>query len=370
MKNPINILILIIALFSALSACQPEPPKPSPPQPAFYHWQTHLQLTPPERQLLDSLNVKKLYVKFFDVDWDEKTGAPLPQAEVQIDTHLLYGLEIVPAIFITNRTFKNISRNKPPPAGRQVKTLADNILQKINKLSYIAPKEIQFDCDWTPSTREKYFGFLHYFKSKLDGSATTSVAATIRLHQLKYPKKTGVPPVDRGMLMFYNMGELDEWETDNSILDLSTADQYLDSPQSAVRSPQYPYLAGRQAIPLDIALPIFRWGVVFRNNELAYLINDLGAEDLRDTAYFYKIAANRYGLRKSTYLHGYYLYKGDRLRLEGTSPGLLKEAAALLGNRFTKLSKFSKPTVAFYHLDTTALKVFNYEDFEKILEGF
>ncbi len=33
------------------------------------------------------------------------------------------------------------------------------------------------------------------------------LSSTIRLHQIKYRERTGVPPVERGMLMFYNMGQ-------------------------------------------------------------------------------------------------------------------------------------------------------------------
>ncbi len=326
--------------------------------PAFYHWQTNLEISPTERELMDSLGVNKLYVKFFDVDLDGN-GQPVPHAEVQIDTHLLNGFEIVPTVFITNRTFKDIVKS-------EIETLAENVFNKIETLTsgtfFLSTSEIQFDCDWTQSTRENYFYFLEYFKKlKTQNSKTQnlSLSATIRLHQLKFPEQTGIPPVNNGMLMFYNMGDIGDWKTENSILDLTVAEQYL--------IPNSEYL-----LHLDLALPIFKWGVVFRNGELAYLINDLSEKDLQDSARFSKLADNRYEVVKSTYLDGYYLYEGDQVRLEGVTPELLSDAGELLGGRFNKFSKFnnSETVITFYHLDTTALEGFSLSDFNTVLDGF
>lgn len=326
--------------------------------PAFYHWQTQLQLTDNERLYLDSIGVKKLYVKFFDVDWDEASQQPVPLAEVEIDTTNLSGLEIVPTVFITNRTLVNLPEAK-------VEELAERVREKIvRQSSSLSPqsqvREIQMDCDWTASTKEKYFQFLKYLQEVHSPFSVLhsplKLSATIRLHQFKYPKRTGVPPVDRGMLMVYNVGEVDEWETENSILDLEILDQYLG--QSSVSSRQY-------VVPLDLALPLFRWGAVFRDGELVYLVNDLGKEHLQDTVRFANTAANRYEVRKSTYLQGYYLYEGDKVRLEGIDQELLERAV----ERFADFSKnFKSETVAFYHLDTTTLKVFDHEKIRKILE--
>ena len=45
------------------------------------------------------------------------------------------------------------------------------------------------------------------------------MSATIRLHQVKYRADTGVPPVDRGMLMAYNLLPPDQAGERSSILD-------------------------------------------------------------------------------------------------------------------------------------------------------
>ncbi|MBI5916870.1 MAG: hypothetical protein HY842_15965 [Bacteroidetes bacterium] len=331
-----------------LSACKNEPRHVTP---AFYHWQTHLQLTENERLYLDSLGVKKLYVKFFDVDWDEASRQPVPLAIVEIDTARLDGLEIVPTVFITNRTFLNLKLEG-------TEALASRIFQKINAL-YPAPhREIQFDCDWTEQTRDKFFALLEHFKKQMTTSPLTShssrLSATIRLHQLKFFEKTGVPPVDRGMLMCYNMGDLEAWETENSILDLETAKKYLPGGKS-----NYP-------LPLDVALPCFRWGVLFRDREMIRLINNLSGADLEDTLRFSNTAANRCEVKKSTYLQGHYLYAGDQIRLEGVSPEALKLAAHLLN----KVCARPEAPVAFSHLDTAPVRLFPKGKMLEVIEQF
>ncbi len=303
-----------------------------------------------ERSYLDSLGAKKLYVKFFDVDWDGATGQPVPLASVEMDTARLGGLDIVPTIFITNRTLLNLPM-------LEVDTLAGRIFQKIKSLSPQPPQEVQFDCDWTERTQAKFFALLERFKEKMPN---TALSATIRLHQLKYYEKTGVPPVSRGMLMCYNMGSLDDWATENSILDLEVLKTYLPDPASN------PQPAMGYPMPLDIALPMFRWGVLFRDGQMIRLLNNLSAADLQDAIRFKKTAHHRYEVQKSTYLQAHYLYAGDQLRLEGVSSEALAEAAALLG----KLHKSPQVTVAFYHLDTTAIRLFPKEKIREMLHRF
>jgi hypothetical protein len=342
-------LLAFCLICSAMSACRSAEKPGTAPLPAFYHWKTQMRLVAAEQNYLQALHVQKLYVKFFDLDWDEAAGQSVPLATVEMDTAGLAGLDIVPTVFITNRCLLNLPM-------QEVDTLASRIYQKIKFLALHAPNELQFDCDWTPQTQAKYFGLLNSVKnlSQLDSSFTRPhhsaplISATIRLHQLKYPEKTGVPPVDRGMLMCYNMGDLDDWATENSILDTAILKSYL-SP-----TPDYP-------LPLDLALPLFRWGVLFRDGRLAKLLNGLSDADMQDTARFAKTAPNRYEVKKSTYLQAHYLYAGDQIRLEAVSDETLAAAA----KQVALLRSETRQTVAFYHLDTTAVQLFPKE---KILE--
>lgn len=342
------VFLYLYAVAFLLGACSQSEKSVTP---AFYHWKTKLALSDSEIQTWRNLQAKKLYVKFFDIDLDAK-NKPIPLATLQCDHQLSDSIEIIPTIFITNRTLKAL-------ALPEMKELSQRILLKINAVSSSVSNntinEIQFDCDWTPSTKEKYFTFLQYFKSELQrkNQAHCLLSATIRLHQIKYPKETGVPPVDRGMLMFYNMDDLENIKTKNSILNLEVAEQYLQENT-------------KYDLPLDMALPIFRWGVLFRNGKMIKLINNLHASDLKNNHRFSNLSENRYTVVESTYLKGYYLYASDVIRLEGISSDELLSSARFLNSAFSD----DEITVAMYQLDTSTIKYYSDEILQQTFKEF
>ena len=317
-------------------------PQPQPAVPAFYHWQTELQLDSVETAYLGHLQARRLYVKFFDLDWDAARQEAVPHAVLQAGGWP-EGLDIVPTIFITNRTFQEL-----PPAN--IGPLAEQVLVKVRELMPAGANwpEIQLDCDWSGTTKSAYFSFLEQIRAKLP--AEVDLSATIRLHQYRYPEQTGVPPVDRGMLMFYNMGEVRSWEEPNSILNLKAARPYLE--------------VDSYELPLDLALPLFRWGVLFRDRKMIKLINGLEAGDLRDTTFYRPLGEQRFELVKSTYLQGYYLYQGDEIRLEMIKPDELPAAARLLRSIKARQARY----VAFYYLDRPVLESYTYAELEEVLE--
>jgi hypothetical protein len=317
-----------------------------PTHPTFYHWQTAVHLDSTEQAMLQKLAVHRLYIKYFDVDWNFNKELAVPLASAKLDTASLKQVEdIVPTIFITNRTFVHLPNEK-------IATLADKIHQKIKRLhpSTLSLNEIQLDCDWTKSTRGKYFHLLEILKQQFE-KEKISVSATIRLHQIKYFEQTGVPPVNKGMLMYYNMGDLEKWEEPNSILNNTTGQLYTD------RLDEYP-------LALDLALPIYSWGVAFRGDKFLKLINQLELADLEAHESMVKIAPNRFKLLKSTYIKGYYLYEGDQIRLENCTIEDLQNAVQLL-------SLDIKPKyLSFYHLDSAVIKHFSYDQLENLCSEF
>ncbi len=300
--------------------------------PAFYHWQTTLNITPEENAYLDSIGCKKLYIKILDIGVNDISGTIEPVSRLEIsDTTGLKKWEIVPTIFITNAVFKNIG---PEKTDWLVKRIAETI-----KASPLQPVgEIQFDCDWTASTQKAFFHFLQQMKTALPD---TRLSATIRLHQYKFPKKTGVPPVSRGMLMFYNTGDIESETTGNSIIDPKDADKYVRGAPAS-----YP-------LPLDLALPVFSWTLVYREGSFWKIINGV-PDDLKDTARFEAQSsdASHFQVIRATFLSGHYLRPGDRLRVETVSPGLLLETAQLAA----QVDLAEHATVAFFHLDTTIMR--------------
>lgn len=315
-----------------LLACKNTPVNISP---AFYHWQSTLKLTESEQNYIKALAVQKLYIKYFDVDWDASTQEGIPLAVLQAKNHSIEAsIQIVPTVFITNRTLKNTSDKKIPK-------LAENIYKKINKLQLNFPdnevSEVQIDCDWTGSTQEKYFHLLEILQESFSVQQI-ELSATIRLHQIKFYEKTKVPPVARGMLMFYNMGNLEDVETENSILHIPTAKQYL------VNFDTYP-------LSLDIALPIFAWGVLLRDGEVLKLINNLTANELLSDNRFQQLKPHLFQLNQNSYFAGHYLYKNDVIRTEQITQEVLQESAHLLQDVLKKEDR----TIALYHLDTSTI---------------
>lgn len=311
--------------------------------PAFYHWQSDLDISAYEKKTLDSLQVEVLYLRFFDLDWQADGQQVIPVGQLQVDHSLPSRVQVVPTIFITNRTFKNIDKEAIPDLVRKI---GDKIRQQLSSLKINQVTEIQFDCDWTQQTRAIYFYFL---KMVQDEFRELLISATIRLHQIKYPEQTGVPPVGRGMLMFYNTGNVSDPATDNSILDWSTASKYLG------RLPEYP-------LALDLALPIFSWGCVFRDDKMVRLVNNLQSESLSDTTRFKNIREGWVEVVKSTYLQGYYLYAGDQIRLETVAPETLIFVATRLKEKIANESL----RLAYYHLDSILLKNYSYAQFQRI----
>ncbi len=317
-----------------MSGCKED--KPRMVKTAFYHWQTDFDLSDFEKDFIDKTKSEKLYVKFFDVDWNGKEA--IPMASLNVKSEARAGQEIVPTIFITNRTFKHLKEEK-------VSDLAEKVLGKIKRIfdnfNDAELREIQFDCDWSESTRVAYFSFLELINTKLS-EENVQLSATIRLHQIKFFERTGVPPVTRGMLMFYNTGELRNFETENSILDLKTAEKYL------VNFDKYP-------LPLDLALPLFRWGVLFREGKMIRLLNGLSEMDLRDTTFFEKRTKQRFVVSENTYLAGHYVYKKDKIRLEQITQSKLDSAVQIL----QPILPMNDLALTFYHIDSTIIQQFS-----------
>ncbi len=332
-------------LLAVLAGCVCACTRPSPPpEAAFYHWTTSFQPDSVALGYLHALDCRYLYVRAFDIDWDAELQMPVPLATlVGRPDSVLDSIALIPTVFITNRTFQAKELDTEKLAQRTVRRIGE--LFALDRLT-----EIQIDCDWSGSTRQHYFRYLDQLRDYLPPSCALS--ATVRLHQLRYPRQTGVPPVDRGMLMFYNMGEVSSPEEPNSILNLTTAQPYLEGAT-------YPK-------PLDLALPLFRWGVLFREGQMIRLINGLDRSDLADTSRFTAVGGHQFRVHKSTYLQGYYLYRDDQIRLESVEAASLREAVAML-------RPYPWPAgwrLSFYHLDSSLLQAYDYAQLQALVASF
>jgi hypothetical protein len=293
--------------------------------------------------------VKRLYLKFFDVVWEETRQEPIPVSVVNFQSTPPPELEIVPTVFLTNDVLKRLSPN-------QVGDLAGKTLGKIESLrksAHIDPiNEVQLDCDWTTGTRDKYFQMLRSIRTELH-RRNVKLSATIRLHQIKYRERTGVPPVDRGMLMFYNMASPVDPSVQNSIIDWKIAHRYTE------RLNQYP-------LGLDLALPIYSWGVLFEDQRFIALIDGLRREDLQDRSRFGIVGSNRYQVKRDSYLLGERIHRGDTIRFETSEAMVCSQAARDLSKRIPGNNIY----LSLFHYDPKVIGGFGREETRHIFSAF
>ncbi|GAB3420329.1 hypothetical protein [Niabella aquatica] len=305
----------------------------------IYYWKSYFNPTAFEKQRLDSLQVNRLYVKFFDIAWDDLAHKALPVAKIHIsDAAYLRQKKIVPTVFITNEVFYKLDSTG-------VKALAANttsLLKKYRSLYDFANiDEVQMDCDWTATTKNKYFYFLQHIRSQ---NIAPVLSATIRLHQVKYTTSSGIPPVHKGLLMCYNMGNLQEATSQNSIIDAETFKEY----QSFIHS--YP-------LPLDIGLPLFDWYVLFRKNHYAGLFLSIPRPVLNR---FKSNGSRHFEVLKDTVIWGRALKAGDILRYENSDAGTVQNVIRLLNKKLTAKSLH----VVLYHCDSVILNKYSLHELE------
>jgi len=316
---------LLFAFFFLLSCTNKEPQTVS-----FYYWKTIFQLSKTEQKVLNQNKIEKLYVRYFDVAL--KNGNPMPIAPIFFKNRKIKQA-IIPVVFIKNEVFLSQHLNEDDLASKII-----SLIKQINKVSHIQISEIQIDCDWSLASRDRFMTFLKLLKAKY----SKTISTTIRLHQIKYFIETKVPPVDYGVLMFYNMGKLSA-KGQNSIYDKKIALQYLPALKN------YP-------LRLKVALPIFSWMVHSRNNEIVNLISKTKMEDFRNNPTF-EVEKNIISVKKNCLFKGCFFKEGDKLHLEEITEADLKEMKALMSDYIGKDSK----EIIYYDLDENNLKKYQNE---------
>lgn len=290
----------------------------------FYYWKTNLKLDQEEKKVLNKASVPFLYTRFFDVD--KVNGKFQPVAVITKESSFKTDKKIIPTVFITNPTLLGISQE-------EIKFLAESIHHLIQKKSeeyhLTTNNEIQIDCDWTAGTRDDYFRFLKELK-RVSGKQIT---CTLRLHQVKDKKKTGIPPVDKVYLMCYSTSSPLEKSDKNSILDVNILKSYLSHLE------EYPIRN------IEVALPIYSWGIVTNHLGKHKLINALSKKDLENPN-FKKISEYEAEITKDGFYFGSYLNKGFTIKVEEISEEQLENVVQFLEK---KIPAFN---VIYYQLDS------------------
>ena len=314
-----KILQLLLAFLLVVS-CKEKQTHPY----TYYYWRTNLALNQTEKIALAESTTHFLCTRFFDVD--KVNGKFEPVAVITKDESFSTEKEIIPTIFITNRTFFKINES-------DIKFLAESIHQliqkKVKEYKLSSSNEIQIDCDWTAGTKDDYFKFLNELKK----ISRKEITCTLRLHQVKDKNLMGIPPVEKVYLMCYSTSSPLEHSDKNSILDVNILKSYLSKLED------YPLKN------IEVALPIYSWGIVTNHLGKHKLINALSKKDLENTN-FKKISDNEIEITKDGFYFGSFMNKGFKIKVEEISDEQLDEVTRFLDK---KLSGYN---IIYYQLDS------------------
>lgn len=316
-----RILILAITLF-IISTCKP----PDKPSTSFYYWKTVFQLTDVEKHVLQQNGIEKLYVRYFDVAL--KTGNPMPVSPITFKEPLT-NISVIAVVYIRNDVMLKENLDIEDLAR---KTIA--YIDQINKQYSINIAGIQLDCDWTVKSKVTYFQFIDHVKKR----TAKPVSATIRLHQIKYAHRTGIPPVESGVLMYYNMGHIAA-DKSNSIYEHALAARYVNYVSD------YPLM-------LNVALPIFSWGVHSRNGKVIKLLNKIDETSFRYDSNFVCTNGAFFEVKNNVIKLGHSFQTGDQIKIESVGKDDLKE----MGNDLSARMNVKPKEIIFYDLDDFNLK--------------
>lgn len=354
---------------------------------SFCYWKTTFEIDSTDASNLKNFGVKHLYLRLFDVDWDAITQSPNPIAECERSYNYQYLTDITPTIFITNAVFEHIKDadladfanklakkatalrqdffesclsssvsnsktyqdllNKGDAGWEDAKKYQDSILKTLSSEYFKKNDELLIDCDWTPSTKDKYFRFLELFKSKTEN---LKISSTLRLWQYRDYKLAGVPPVKKCLLMCYNLTDPRKYETENSI---ATTEEF----KKYINHSDYP-------LKLDIALPIHTWAVYFRKDKFKGLVNSIPISEITgNKSLFEKKSETKYMFLKDTVINETYFRYGDEFRIEQVEFKALLEFAQVI-KQYIKVDQTSR--VTFFSWDAQFYNRFNKDEYNQI----
>jgi len=320
---------------------------------AFYFWKSNSSIDDENLKKIKELRVRKLYVKLFEVDYSEARGN-YPFEKNRMSRNELQktdSITVIPTVFIKNGIFQFNDE-------KSLNQLADNIVFLIEKYSkdeydvktkIFEYNEIQIDCDWTKSTKDKYF----YLLKKVKELSKKELSCTLRLYPYKYPDVMGVPPVDKVSLMCYNIIKPLSRKDKNSILDIDELKKYLGKKKS------YP-------VHIDVALPVFYWTQLYQNNQFVKLL-DFSTNEVREFAkpkepLWYEVK------KDTSFNYGEtYLKAGDQIKSEEIAVATINEAISLIKKQ-VDLDKTT--TISLFDLDASTFKQYSNEEISGFYDGF
>jgi len=297
--------IIVISMASCSSRHNDIVPLPGP---AVYYWKTVFKLDTIQKQFLKRHAVRKIYLRFFDVDFNEQ-HVPIPIGTVQFESKIPSEIQVIPVVYIENHCLEQPC-NLAQKIVNRVLTMASTNNININ--------ELQIDCDWNNRSCLIYFELLRDIKSLLNKRGRLLLSATIRLHQINQ----SAPPVDYGVLMCYNTGNIHDYNTTNAILDAKEVHPFINN-----RLADYP-------LPLCAAYPAFGWKLLFEKGQFRTILREA---DLTDSTLYRRISDTKYIVVRSHSVavpdpnsFGLMVRAGDEVKIDEVSANTILKVESML----------------------------------------
>jgi hypothetical protein len=306
--------------------------------PAFYYSKPKLVFKETEMQLAVEQGVKKLYLRYFNLDWSAGYQQAVPMDVLTIGWNLQYDLdEVVPCIGISNAALSKSTGlaldSLAARVDRKIVQITDELQQgHFGSYYYRIPnnltweekndlidslkrnwvanhlREVQIDCAWTPETKDAYFRFLRLLAAR---HPEWQITCTLSLQQYQNRKKMGIPPVKSVALLCFNAQK----GPDFGLPAAAGLDAYL-------KGKKYP-------LSVNPVLPIFNWGVWYRDENFMGVLRELGQ--------FEKVLKQQddtHLVVQANWNNGsIFLQKGDVIHTETPDEENLKQVLLVLRNR-------------------------------------
>ena len=356
MKNYKSFFLILPITFSFACSSPSAKQRTLTEQNSFCYWETQYNA---DTGLINTTGTNHFYLRYFDVDWDDVSQEAKPMASVY--SYDAISVKFTPSVFFTNKVFQKSTKQQLKQLSERVKKRVDERTAYLGRESFYkddfyqnfkyknydsteyakvdsAKKvyvkkfmskvtDVLIDCDWTDKTRDNFFYFVECLKKDF---ADKEITVTLRLWQYKRNKPEDIPPVERCLLMCYNMQALNDYRVENSIASLGELKKY-------VSGKKYP-------LKLDVALPIFNWAILFRNERFMGILGNVNKQDYDNNFIEYESLGNgRYCSLTDKVIGNFFIRKGDIIRIEDVGKEELHQMAEYLKSEIP-FDKYSRIT--------------------------
>lgn len=320
---------------------------------SVYYWKTAFSISPEDSLFLDMHDIDRIYLRMFDVDVEYNpsidTLGIVPVATVKFIGTKPDGIEIVPTVFITPDALRGSKGSEAELASR----IAKRVLNMCSFHDLGPIHEIQFDCDWTETTRPEFDNLCKATRKILHGQGI-ELSGTIRLHQVSQAEY----PFDKGVLMLYNTGAIKDPETSNSIISYDDVYKYL-GVKSRIK--KFKNTRKYNCPIVDFAYPTFSWGVAFNSRgKFDGIIPILDYESMPELE---KIKDGVFRVKKYRDFEGsFYLVSGETVRAEYSDFSEIEKV-----KRLVESTLGTSGSNIIFHLDSRNISKYESDEIETIL---